>query len=154
MALDVKQRLNLLRAWIRRDPATPQPRWLRSRWPWAVLAVAVLSVAVIDSWLLTCGFVGCPSSSAIQGFEPAQGGEILDRNNRFLGRIAIVRRVNVPLATVPAHVRQAFIATEDRRFYEHNGLDWRGFFRSIVRNVARSEEHTSELQSRQYLVCR
>jgi penicillin-binding protein 1A len=33
------------------------------------------------------------------------------------------------------YVRQAFVATEDRRFYDHNGLDWRGFMRAAVRNV-------------------
>jgi 1A family penicillin-binding protein len=134
--LDVKHRLRLIRAWLRRDPAVPPPRWLGRRWPWAVLAVAVLSIGTLDAWLLSCGFAGCPSASEIRAFKPAQGGEIRDRNNRFLGRIANVRRVNVPLSAVPEHVRQAFIATEDRRFYGHNGLDWRGFFRSIARNVA------------------
>src|SRR5688572_7820580 len=136
MVLDVKQRLNLIRTWLRRDPATPPPRWLSRRWPWVVLGVAVTSVLLADSWLLSCGFAGCPTSSEIRAFKPAEGGEIVDRNNKFLGRIAIVRRVNVPLKAVPEHVRQAFIATEDRRFYEHNGLDWRGVFRSVARNVA------------------
>jgi 1A family penicillin-binding protein len=140
MALDVKQRLkerfSLLRTWLSRDPATPPPQWLGRRWPWVVLGVTVLSITMLDSWLLSCGFAGCPSSSQIRHFKPAEGGEIVDRNDKFLGRIAIVRRVNVSLSAVPEHVRQAFIATEDRRFYEHNGLDWRGFFRSVARNVS------------------
>jgi len=140
MAIDVRQQLgrrfSLLRDWLRRDPATPPPSWLDRRWPWVALNVAFLSVVTLDAWLLTCGFAGCPTSSEIRAFKPAEGGEILDRNNRFLGRIANVRRVNVPLSAVPEHVRQAFIATEDRRFYEHNGLDWRGFFRSLARNIA------------------
>jgi 1A family penicillin-binding protein len=140
MAIDVKhwlkQRLDLLRTWLSRDPATPPPAWLGRRWPWAVLGIGLLSLVTFDSWLLSCGFAGCPSSSEIRAFKPAEGGEIVDRNNKFLGRIAIVRRVNVPLTAVPEHVREAFIATEDRRFYEHNGLDWRGFFRSLARNVA------------------
>jgi 1A family penicillin-binding protein len=136
IALDVKKRLGLIRTWMSRNPDTPPPGWLGRRWPWVVLGTLVLAISTLDTWLLTCGFAGCPSSSEIRAFKPAQGGEIRDRNNRFLGRIANVRRVNVPLTAVPDHVRQAFIATEDRRFYEHNGLDWRGFFRSIVRNVA------------------
>jgi 1A family penicillin-binding protein len=36
---------------------------------------------------------------------------------------------------VPRHVQQAFIATEDRRFYDHNGLDWRAVMRAVGRNV-------------------
>ncbi|HJP86140.1 MAG TPA: PBP1A family penicillin-binding protein [Gemmatimonadaceae bacterium] len=88
-----------------------------------------------DAWLLTCGFDGCPSPREIQTFQPDQGGRILDRYNRLMGRIELVRRVNVPLSQVPSFVQQAFIATEDRRFYQHGGLDWRGFFRALVTNI-------------------
>src|SRR3712207_9053353 len=59
----------------------------------------------------------------------------LFRSGRLLGRIAPVRRVNVPLSQVPAHVRQAFVAVEDRRFYAHNGTDWRSLGRAAVRNA-------------------
>jgi penicillin-binding protein 1A len=52
-----------------------------------------------------------------------------------MGRLETVRRVNVPLKQVPDFVQQAFIATEDRRFYQHGGLDWRGFFRALVTNL-------------------
>lgn len=86
-------------------------------------------------WLITCGFDGCPSPRAIQTFQPDQGGRILDRYNRVMGRLEIVRRVNVPLSSVPEFVQQAFVATEDRRFYQHDGLDWRGFFRALATNI-------------------
>ncbi|HYS69565.1 MAG TPA: biosynthetic peptidoglycan transglycosylase, partial [Gemmatimonadaceae bacterium] len=86
-------------------------------------------------WLLTCGFDGCPSARDSQTFQPDQGGRILDRYNRVMGRLEIVRRVNVPLSQVPLFVQQAFIATEDRRFYQHGGLDWRGFFRALAANI-------------------
>jgi penicillin-binding protein 1A len=52
-----------------------------------------------------------------------------------MGRLETVRRVNVPLKQVPDFVQQAFIATEDRRFYQHSGLDWRGFFRAVITNL-------------------
>ena len=86
-------------------------------------------------WLGTCGFDGCPSPRDIQTFQPDQGGRILDRYNRVMGRLETVRRLNVPLSAVPEFVQQAFIATEDRRFYQHGGLDWRGFFRAALTNL-------------------
>ena len=52
-----------------------------------------------------------------------------------MGRLEVVRRANVPLGAVPEFVQQAFIATEDRRFYQHGGLDWRGFFRALATNL-------------------
>ncbi len=109
---------------------------MRRQWkPLTALALACVSVALFDVWLTTCGFQGCPTRAEVRAFRPGEGGKIVDRNDRFLGRIAIVRRVNVPIDAIPLHVRQAFLATEDRRFYDHNGLDWRGLFRAIATNV-------------------
>ncbi len=101
----------------------------------AGLGVACATLALFDVWLATCAFSGCPSRSEIRAFRPGEGGRIVDQNDRYLGRIAIVRRVNVPLSDIPTFVREAFLATEDRRFYDHNGLDWRGFFRAAAANV-------------------
>jgi penicillin-binding protein 1A len=93
----------------------------------------------VGSWTVTCGFAGCPSIADIQAFRPSQGGRVLDRGGVPLGRLTYVRRVNVPLSRVPRHVRAAFIAVEDRRFYYHHGVDWRSAARAVVHNVSRAE---------------
>jgi 1A family penicillin-binding protein len=114
----------------------PARIWMRRQWRWlTALGFACLAVLLFDAWLGTCGFAGCPSRAEIRAFRPGEGGRIVDQNDRYLGRIAIVRRVNVPLTDIPSFVREAFLATEDRRFYQHNGLDWRGFFRAAATNV-------------------
>ncbi|GAC1514150.1 MAG: PBP1A family penicillin-binding protein [Gemmatimonadaceae bacterium] len=103
--------------------------------PLSALAVAVAGTIALDIWLATCGLVGCPSAAAIRAFRPAEGGRVLDRNGELLGHLTSIRRFNVPLASIPLHVRQAVLATEDRRFYDHNGLDWRGVGRAIAHNA-------------------
>jgi penicillin-binding protein 1A len=131
------ERLALLKARIRRDPADPPRRWLRRHWPWiSLLAVACVGTGAFDAWLGTCGFYGCPSQAEIRAFHPSEGGNVYDRNGKLLGHLENVRRVNVPISMVPKAVRDAFVATEDRRFYEHNGLDWRGVLRAVVRNFS------------------
>ncbi len=131
----LKDRIAVLRERMH-APREPARIWMRRQWrSLTALALGCFGVVLFDVWLTTCGFSGCPTRAEIRAFKPGEGGRILDRNDRFLGRIAIVRRVNVPLDAIPLHVRQAFLATEDRRFYEHNGLDWRGLFRAVAANV-------------------
>ena len=48
------------------------------------------------------------------------------------------RRVWVPLADVPDFVQKAFIAAEDRRFYQHHGIDEHGIIRAFIGNLAES----------------
>ena len=46
------------------------------------------------------------------------------------------RRVWIPLADVPDQVQKAFIAAEDRRFYQHHGVDERGIIRAFIGDLA------------------
>jgi penicillin-binding protein 1A len=97
----------------------------------AVVGLAIFAVAYAE----TCGFGRCPSTASIREFQPPEGSRVLDRRGVSLGRLQYVRRVNVPLDSVPELVRQAFLAVEDRRFFEHDGVDWRSVFRAAARNL-------------------
>jgi penicillin-binding protein 1A len=46
------------------------------------------------------------------------------------------RRVWIPLSTIPDVVQKAFVAAEDRRFYQHHGVDERGIIRAFIGNLA------------------
>ncbi len=129
-------RLARLTQRLRRDPAdsTGAPRL---HWPWlSLLFLACAGLIAFDAWLGTCGFYGCPSRADIRAFHPSEGGNVYDHDGRLLGHLENVRRVNVPLSSVPPNVRNAFVATEDRRFYQHNGLDWHGVLRAVARNFS------------------
>ncbi|MFN9255433.1 MAG: penicillin-binding protein 1A [Gemmatimonas sp.] len=54
---------------------------------------------------------------------PAQVTVVLGRDGSLIGEIGRERRLNVPLRTLPRYVGQAFIAVEDKRFYQHDGVD-------------------------------
>jgi penicillin-binding protein 1A len=121
----------------RGNPNDPPRQWIRRHWPWlSLLGLACVGILTFDIWLGTCGFYGCPSPTEIRAFHPSEGGNVYDRNQRLIGHLENVRRINVPISAVPKHVRLAFVATEDRRFYQHNGLDWRGVIRATLRNLS------------------
>ena len=48
------------------------------------------------------------------------------------------RRVWVPLRDIPVHVQRAFISAEDKRFYQHKGVDERSLIRAFIGNLAQS----------------
>ena len=54
-------------------------------------------------------------------------------NNKFAeesGGVAVTE-----IKKIPDHVKNAFIAIEDKRFYKHNGIDYRGLFRAALNNI-------------------
>jgi penicillin-binding protein 1A len=61
--------------------------------------------------------------------------QIVDRQGRDLAVRGAHALDPVPISTLPAHVRQAFLATEDRRYYAHSGVDPYGLARAMVANL-------------------
>jgi penicillin-binding protein 1A len=66
----------------------------------------------------------------------AQRSVIVDTNGGVIATLAGEQnRRSIPLAQVPTIVRQAVLAIEDARFYEHKGIDAQGLFRALVTNA-------------------
>lgn len=95
----------------------------------------VVWTMVMGTWWWSCGWQGCPTPTQLRAWRPTEGGALLARDSSVVSALSAVRRVNVPLTRVPAHVQAAFIAVEDRRFHTHAGVDWRGVMRASVSNL-------------------
>ena len=65
--------------------------------------------------------------------------KFLDRNGVEIGQRGILHDDAVPLEEVPDHLIKATLATEDRRFYEHFGVDVIGTLRALFVNAAANE---------------
>lgn len=59
----------------------------------------------------------------------------LDRYGNFIGTKGIKHDDAVPFDEIPKHMIQATLATEDRRFYEHFGIDIQGTIRALIQNM-------------------
>jgi penicillin-binding protein 1A len=59
----------------------------------------------------------------------------LDRYGNEIGQRGIIQRDSLPVEELPEHVVNAVLATEDRRFYEHFGIDFVGLARALAQNV-------------------
>lgn len=59
----------------------------------------------------------------------------LDRYGNEIGQRGIIQRDSVPVDELPDHVIKAVLATEDRRFFSHFGIDFMGLARALTENV-------------------
>ncbi len=64
-----------------------------------------------------------PDLAQLKQYEPRLATHILDRNGEILTELYTQRRIITPLERVPQHAIDALLATEDRRFFEHWGMD-------------------------------
>jgi penicillin-binding protein 1A len=76
------------------------------------------------SWALVCNAGRCPSARALEDYQPGQTSKLYAIDGRFIAEIGLEKRTLVTIREIPAHVRDAFRVTEDKRFYEHAGIDW------------------------------
>ena len=60
---------------------------------------------------------------------------IFSRDGRLISEIGQSRRVLITYDEVPKYVVDAFIAAEDRRFFEHPGIDYRGILRGVFQKL-------------------
>ena len=103
-----------------------------------VLASAFFSITTLA---LTAGAIGAyyyvqpslQSAETIRDIPLEVPLRIYSRDGYLISEIGARRRIPVTYEDIPEHVIQAFIAAEDRRFFYHSGIDYRGVLRAIVR---------------------
>jgi penicillin-binding protein 1A len=107
-------------------------RWLTV----AAIAIIVFIVMITGAGLgfLTASIHTMPS---LKGeIRPAASSQIFDINGKLITTIhSVENRLPVALNKVPKDLQNAFVATEDARFYQHIGVDPRAILRAIFANV-------------------
>ncbi len=95
------------------------------------IALAGLLVAVYAAWL----FHDLPDASELADYRPATATRVYAGDGTLIGEFSDERRIYVPYEQVPEPVIQAFLAAEDRNFFNHGGIDVGGVGRAMFKNV-------------------
>jgi penicillin-binding protein 1A len=102
----------------------------------SLLAVVAFGLAVLmAAWNRACAGNSCPSIAELGAYDPNQASKVYAADGRLITDLGQERRTVVPLAEMSPVVKAAFIATEDKRFYEHDGIDWYRVFGAIRSNL-------------------
>lgn len=76
-----------------------------------------------------------PYIGSLREYNPPTITEIYSEQGEVIGRLWDEKRIVVPLDYLPKHLIQAFIAAEDARFYEHEGVDVASIVRAFLKNM-------------------
>lgn len=111
-------------------PSPVAPRSRRGWWLRRGAQAALLLAMVLVAWLA----VTAPLSKSLEPLAPPQL-TLLASDGQAIARNGAIIDQPVRAALLPDHVKKAFIAIEDRRFYDHFGIDPRGIARAAWSNV-------------------
>ncbi len=76
-----------------------------------------------------------PDYTQLKNYEPPIVTRLYAGDGRFLAEFAQEKRVFVPAEFIPDTVKHAFIAAEDKNFYEHQGVDFKALTRAMITNL-------------------
>jgi membrane peptidoglycan carboxypeptidase len=124
------------------------------------LVISVLAGFVVAGLAFPLvGGIGLIGKSGAEEFTPAkppplalaQRSKILDKDNNVIATLFSENRVPVQLRQVPAHARNALIAIEDNRFYQHHGIDVKGTLRALAKNSTSADVQGGSTLTQQYV---
>ena len=114
--------------WSRMRQATARLFQQRPWLAWLFVAGAFGSALGIGmfagAWSVICRDGRCPSIASLEDYVPRQTSKLFAADGRFITEIGLERRTLVRLDEIPKHVQDAFVITEDKRFYSHDGIDY------------------------------
>ncbi len=95
------------------------------------ITLAGLVVTIYAAWL----FHDLPDASELADYRPATATRVYAGDGTLIGEFSDERRIYVPYEEIPLPVIQAFLAAEDRNFFNHGGVDVSGLGRAMFKNV-------------------
>jgi penicillin-binding protein 1A len=106
--------------------AVAQENPTATRWVgYTMTAVVFLVLGFgLAMWNLICRGTRCPSIGQLERYQPRQTSRLYAIDGRFVAELGLERRTLVGIEEIPKVVQEAFVVTEDKRFYRHGGIDW------------------------------
>ena len=117
-------------------------------WHFLILFVLVsgLALSALTALAITLIYPTLPSLETLTNYNPKQPLRVYSADNYLIGEFGEERRAFIKINDVPQNLKDAVLAIEDRRFYQHNGIDTTGVIRAIKNNLTgKSHEGASTI---------
>ena len=130
--------------------APARPRRRTSRVLGAVRAITALftilmligaGAGAVVGWTIYSNYAAdLPSADGLRTYQPPLMSRIYAGDDRLIAELASERRIFVPFSAIPEIVKKAFIAAEDKSFYQHKGVDPMAIARAALTDLQRIGE--------------
>ena len=103
------------------------------KWFWGILLGGILMICLLFL-LASWGVFGTlPTFEDLENPESNLATEIISTDGKTIGKYATENRTPVTFKDLPKNLINALVATEDERFFEHSGIDFRGTARAVLK---------------------
>src|SRR5690606_33226561 len=85
-------------------------------------------------------FGAIPNEQTLGNIRNYVASEVFSEDGKLLGKYYIQERTHAPYEIISPNIINALIATEDARFYEHDGVDRRSLFRVLIKTLLLQDE--------------
>jgi penicillin-binding protein 1A len=127
-------------------PRRAAPPWARAAgraaaWLGALGLGALLTLLLLVGLALAVAYPNLPEIDALADYRPKLPLRVFSEDGTQLGEFGEERRNFTPIAAIPQVMKDAVLAAEDARFYQHGGVDYKGVARAAIENLrdARSQ---------------
>jgi penicillin-binding protein 1A len=94
---------------------------------------ALMLLLIVAGWLVLSRQL--PAVDLLKDVQLQQALRVYSNDGKLIAEYGEKRRIPLPIEEIPQVVKDAFLASEDDRFYEHPGVDWQGLARAILNQL-------------------
>jgi len=107
------------------------------KWMWIITIGGIASLLLL---FLILSFSDLPSVRQLENPKSEEASEVFANNGEVIGRYYTENRVEVDFDELSEHLVNALVATEDERFYQHSGIDFKALGRAIIKTGLLGQE--------------
>ena len=125
-------------------PAPKRPTWLKwllrlILWSLGLVVAGTVALFCVIAVALAVAYPNLPDISELADYRPKLPLRVFSAEGILIGEFGEERRNLTPIATIPKVMKDAVLAAEDARFYEHGGVDYKGMLRAGMANMNRAK---------------
>lgn len=108
-------------------------------WMLIIPCATALIALMLTLMGLAIAYTRLPDVSSLQSYQPKLPLRIFTAEGNLIAEFGEERRIYVPFEEIPKDVKNAVLAIEDARFYEHSGVDYTGVLRAGLANFSKAK---------------